>query len=51
MTCLGVTEGGKDLEIWSVAANIMNKESQIAEKGWSSSLLTWLGVTTAHHKT
>jgi hypothetical protein len=51
MTCLAVAEGGKFLEIWSVAANIMNKESQIAEKGWSSSLLTWWGLTTVHHET
>jgi len=41
MTCLEVEEGGKYLEIWSVAANILTKESQTAEKGWNFSLLTW----------
>jgi len=25
------------LQIWKVAANALNKESRIAEKGWSSS--------------
>jgi hypothetical protein len=26
------------LQIWNVAANILNKQSQTADKGWSSSL-------------
>jgi hypothetical protein len=36
--CPEVADGGEDLQIWRVAANILNKQSQTAEKGWSSSL-------------
>jgi hypothetical protein len=32
---------GEGLLIWRVAANILNKQSRAADKGWSSSL--WLG--------
>jgi hypothetical protein len=40
--------------IWRVAANILNKQSRTADKGWSSSLVEggWGEVlTTPHHKT
>jgi hypothetical protein len=33
-----VADGGNGLQIWRVAANILNKQSRTAEKGWSSSL-------------
>jgi hypothetical protein len=36
---------------WKVVANIMNKQSRTADKGWSS-ILGWLGgvLTTPHSK-
>jgi hypothetical protein len=33
-----VADGGDALQIWRVAANILNKQSRTADKGWSSSL-------------
>jgi hypothetical protein len=33
-----VADGGDGLQIWRVAAIILNKESRIADKGWSYSL-------------
>jgi hypothetical protein len=33
-----VADGGDSLQMWRVAANIVNKQSQTADKGWSSSL-------------
>jgi hypothetical protein len=39
-----VTDGGCGLQICKVAANILNKLSQIADKGWSSSLSVGRGV-------
>jgi hypothetical protein len=33
-----VANGGDGLQIWRVAANILNKQSRSADKGWSSSL-------------
>jgi hypothetical protein len=36
-----VAAGGDGLQIWSVAANILTKQSQRADKGWSSSLGCW----------
>jgi len=33
-----VADGGEGLWIWSVAVNTINKQSQTANKGWSSSL-------------
>jgi hypothetical protein len=32
-----VAEGGEGLQIWRVAANILNKQSRTADKGWPSS--------------
>jgi hypothetical protein len=33
-----VVDGGDGLRTWSVAANILNKRSRTADRGWSSSL-------------
>jgi hypothetical protein len=33
-----VADRGDGLQIWRVAANILNKQSRTAESGWSSSL-------------
>jgi hypothetical protein len=33
-----VADGGDGLKIWRVAANILNKQSRTADKGWSFSL-------------
>jgi hypothetical protein len=43
-----VADGGNGLQIWRVAANILNKQSRTADKGWSSSL--GVGLTTPHRK-
>jgi hypothetical protein len=32
-----VADGGDGLQIWRVAANILNKQSRTADRGWSSS--------------
>jgi hypothetical protein len=37
MVCPQVADGGDSLQIWRAAANILNKQLQIADKGWSSS--------------
>jgi hypothetical protein len=37
MACPQVADGGDGLQIWKVAANILNKQSWTADKGWSSS--------------
>jgi hypothetical protein len=37
---------GDTLQVWRVAANILNKQSRTADKGWSSSV----GLTTPQHK-
>jgi hypothetical protein len=33
-----VVDGGDGLQIWRVAANVLNKQSRTADRGWSSSL-------------
>jgi hypothetical protein len=33
-----VADVGDGVKIWRVAANILNKQSRTADKGWSSSL-------------
>jgi hypothetical protein len=33
-----VADGGNGLQIWRVAANILNNQSRTADKGWASSL-------------
>jgi hypothetical protein len=32
-----VAEGEVEVQLWKVAANVFNKQSQTAEKGWSFS--------------
>jgi hypothetical protein len=39
-----VVDGGEGLQIWGVAVNILNKQLQTADKGWSSSLRVELGA-------
>jgi hypothetical protein len=31
----GVVDGGDGLQMWGVAANVLNKQPRIADKGWS----------------
>jgi hypothetical protein len=45
-----VADGGDGLQIWRVAANILNKQSQAADKGWPSNLGLGVGLTTPHCK-
>jgi hypothetical protein len=33
-----VADGGDALQVWRVPANILNKQSRTADKGWSSNL-------------
>jgi len=46
MACPQVAVGGEGLQIWRVAANILNKQSWRANKGWFSSL--GVGLTIPH---
>jgi hypothetical protein len=39
-----VEGGGNNLQTWKVAVSILNKQSQTADKGWSSRLGVGLGV-------
>jgi len=39
MTHSRVATGGDGLQIWMVATNILNKQSQKADNGWSSTML------------
>jgi len=39
-----VADGEDGLQIWKEAANILNKQSWKANKGWSSSLGFWRGT-------
>jgi hypothetical protein len=45
-----VAEGGDDLQIWRVAANILNKQSRTAYKGSSSILGVGVGLTIPRRK-
>jgi len=36
-----VADGGDGRQIWRVTANILNKQSRTADKGWSSILGGW----------
>jgi hypothetical protein len=45
-----VADGGDALQLWSEAANILNKHSRTADKGWSSSWGLGVGLTTPHRK-
>jgi hypothetical protein len=44
----GASSGG--LQIWRIAANILNKQSRTADKWWPSSLGVGRGLTTPHRK-
>jgi hypothetical protein len=46
-----IADGGDGLQIWRVAANILNKQSRTADRGWCSSLGVGRGLTTHHRKT
>jgi hypothetical protein len=50
MVCPQVADGGNTLQVWRVAANILNKQSQTADKGWLSSLGIGRGAPTPHRK-
>jgi hypothetical protein len=39
-----VADGADALQVWRVAANILNKESRTADKWWSSSLRVGRGA-------
>jgi hypothetical protein len=43
-----VADGGDALQVWREAANILNKQSRTADKGWTSTL--GVGLTTPHRK-
>jgi hypothetical protein len=45
------SHGEDGLQIWRVAANILNKHQRTADKEWSSSLGVGRGLTTPHRKT
>jgi hypothetical protein len=45
-----VAGGGEGVKIWRAAANMLNKQSLTADKGWSSSLWVGWGLTTSHSK-
>jgi hypothetical protein len=45
-----VADGGEGLQIWRVAANILNKQLRTADKGWPCSLGVGWGLTTPHRK-
>jgi hypothetical protein len=45
-----VADGGDGLRIWRVAANILNMQSRIADKGWSSSLEVGRWANNSHRE-
>jgi hypothetical protein len=47
MACPQVADGGDGLQVSRVAANILKKQSQTANKGWSSSLEIWHGANSS----
>jgi hypothetical protein len=44
MACHQAADGGDGLQLWGVAANILNKQSQTADKRWSSTLEFGVGL-------
>jgi hypothetical protein len=47
-----LADRGDGLQIWRVAANVLNKQSRTADSGWSSSLGVWRGgIKTLPRKT
>jgi hypothetical protein len=45
-----VADGGDAFHLWRAAANIFNKQTRRADKGWFSSLELGVGLTTPHRK-
>jgi hypothetical protein len=45
-----VAEEGDGLQLWRVAADILNIQSRADDKGWSCSFGAGSGLTTPHHK-
>jgi hypothetical protein len=48
-----VVDGRDGFQLWKLAANILNKQPWINDKGWSSSLGVWRGAnnpSTPHRK-
>jgi len=45
--CPRVADGGAGLQTWSIAANILHKQSQTADEEWSSSLGVGRGANNA----
>jgi hypothetical protein len=45
-----VADGGDGLQIWKVAASILNKQLRTADKGWSSSLGVERGAKNSPYK-
>ena len=43
-----VADGGVGLQIWRIAANILNKQSWTADQEWSSSLGVWREAKQPH---
>jgi hypothetical protein len=43
-----VAAAGDGLQIWRVAAIILNKQSRTVDKGWSPNLVLGEGLTTPH---
>jgi hypothetical protein len=41
-----VADGGEGLQIWRVAANILNKQSLTVDKGWPPAWYLGAGLTT-----
>jgi hypothetical protein len=50
MACPQAADGGDDLQIWKVAANILNKQSQTAEKDSAPAWGLGVGLTTPEPK-
>jgi hypothetical protein len=50
MTRPQVADGGESLQIWRVAANILNKQSRTADKGGPPAWGLGGGLTTPHRK-
>jgi hypothetical protein len=45
-----VADGGDGLQIWMVSANILNKQSRTADKGWSTGRGLSEGLTSLRRK-
>jgi hypothetical protein len=45
-----VADGGNTLQVWRVAANILNKQSRTPDKGGPPAWGLGVGLTTPHRK-